>query len=501
MDQKAVEERYKKARRVLANLVLAKADQPCDGDATLPIALGERTPNASVVRRARERRQEGAGEANVTLCPHGDHLDSSSQPGTRIAERKLDKRQSDFPEPAPEPLHHRLGEQAILRSEVVADRREVRIGSIRDVTSGDICRRVLSQTLERAIDQRFAVASLRAHDRKAREFPPFVLTSNLNICIDTFMMPSNSHRPRAEFWAPRYVLGRSVRQMIAGLDPDEHDAEITHLSTEVLTPPMMAHIGYANAAARTVAVPHVARTVFREGTGDQIVHPWKRDADTLTFFGELIRRGHRSAEGMAACERIQQIHRAVGGIRNKDKIYTLSLMASSPRDLAMTMGRPIHSDVENRAQHNFWLGVGRAMQVRDVPETPEELQAWTDEYETKHFEPSPEAHEVGEAHIRAIEHWFPGPSKWLARRIFIGSLDVRVAECLGYEPTKKPFAMLMRTGWLSFATATPILPMRLDSSWVKSFSRVGAKPDLERIGYGTYADAQYGDARDSQLGK
>jgi hypothetical protein len=313
------------------------------------------------------------------------------------------------------------------------------------------------------------------------------------MCIDTFMMPSNSRRPRPEFWAPRYVLGRSVRQMIAGLDPDEHDAEITHLSTEVLTPPMMAHIGYANAAARTVAVPHVARTVFREGTGDQIVHPWERDADTLTFFGELIRRGHRSAEGMAACERIQRIHRAVGGIRNEDKIYTLALMASSPRDLAVAMGRPIHSDAESRAQHNFWLGVGRAMRVRDVPETREELQAWTDEYETKHFEPSSEAHEVGEAHIRAIEHWFPGPSKWLARSIFIGSLDARVAECLGYEPTKKPFAMLMQAGWLSFATTTPLLPMRLDSSWVKSFSRVGAKPDLERIGYGTYADTHSAD--------
>jgi hypothetical protein len=277
--------------------------------------------------------------------------------------------------------------------------------------------------------------------------------------------------------------------MIAKLDPDEHDAEITHLSSEVLTPPIMTHIGYAISAAHTVAAPHVARRIYREGGGDQIVRPWERDADTLTFFGELIRRGHRSAEGVATCERIQQIHQAVGGIRNEDKIYTLSLMANSPRDLAVAMGRPIHSDVENRAQHNFWLGVGHAMRVRNLPETPEELRAWTDEYETKRFEPSREAHEVGEAHIRAIEHWFPGPFKWLARSIFIGSIDTRVAQCLGYEPAKKPFTALMRAGWLSFAGATPLLPVRLDSSWVKSFSRIGPNPDLERIGYGTYTGA------------
>lgn len=249
----------------------------------------------------------------------------------------------------------------------------------------------------------------------------------------------------------------------------------------------MTHIGYVSAAARTVAVPRVARTVYREGTGDQIVRPWVRDADTLTFFGELIRRGHSSPEGTAACERIQQIHRAVGGIRNEDKIYTLALMAYSPQRLARAMGRPIHSDVENRAQYNFWLGVGRAMRVRDVPETPEELKAWTHDYETRLFEPSPEAHDVAEAHIRAIEHWFPGPSKWLARAILIGTMDARVAQCLGYEPTKKPFGTLMRAGWFSFATTTLLRPVRLDSSWVKSFSRVGPKPDLESIGYGSYA--------------
>lgn len=192
-------------------------------------------------------------------------------------------------------------------------------------------------------------------------------------------MRSRADWPRAEFWAPRHKLGRGVRRMIAELDPEDNDAEITHLSLEVLTPPIMTHIGYASAAARTVAVPHVARQIFREGTGDQIMHPWQRDADTLTFFGELIRRGHRSPEGVAACERIQQIHRAVGGVRNEDQIYTLSVMISYAEHLALTMGRSLYGDVENRARCSFWLGVGRAMRVRNVPETKAELQAWTEE--------------------------------------------------------------------------------------------------------------------------
>jgi hypothetical protein len=273
--------------------------------------------------------------------------------------------------------------------------------------------------------------------------------------------------------------------MIADLDPEDNDAEITHLSQEVLTPPIMTHIGYVSSAARTVAVPRVARRIFRAGKGDQIVDPWQRDADTLTFFGELMRRGHRSVEGAAACERIQQIHRAVGAIRNEDQIYTLSLMISFGEHLADTMGHSFYSDTENRARLSFWLGIGRAMRVRDVPETEAELQAWAAEYEARSFEPSPEAHAIGEAHIRGLEHWFPGPSKWLARRIFISTLDKRVAECLGYEPTDESTSTLMRSGWASFAAATSLRPVRLDSSWVKSFSRIGPEPDLDRIGHGT----------------
>jgi hypothetical protein len=299
-------------------------------------------------------------------------------------------------------------------------------------------------------------------------------------------MMSRPDWPQAEFWAPRRKLGRGVRQMIAELDPEDNDAEITHLSLEVLTPPIMGHIGYASAAARTVAVPHVAKQIFREGTGDQIVRPRQRDADTLTFFGELMRRGHRSAEGVAACERIQRIHRAVGGVRNEDQIYTLSVMISFAEHLALAMGGSPYSDVENHARRSFWLGVGRAMCVRNVPDTQAELQAWTEEYEARHFQPSPEAHAVGDAHIRAIEHWFPGPSKRLARSIFLSTLDERVAECLGYKPTDKPLATLMRSAWSSFSVVTPIRPVRLDSSWVKSFSRLGPDPDLDRIGYCTY---------------
>lgn len=281
------------------------------------------------------------------------------------------------------------------------------------------------------------------------------------------------------------MLGRDVRRLIAELDPDANDAEITHLSLEVLTPPIVAHIGYASAGAHLVAVPRVAERILRGGKGDQVLHPRQRDADTLTFFGELIRRGHRSPEGLAACERIQRIHRSVKGVLNEDQVYTLATLIFGGERFAEAMGRSVYTEAENLARLSFWSGIGRGMRLRGVPESRAELLAWMEEYERNHFEPSPVNHPAAEAHIRGIEGYFPGPAKPLARAMVVATMDERVRQCLGYEPVSKSFAASLRGAWRGFTAATPLRPVRLDSSWVKSFSRVGLEPDLERIGYGT----------------
>lgn len=272
--------------------------------------------------------------------------------------------------------------------------------------------------------------------------------------------------------------------MIAKLDPRREDAEITHLSLEVLMPPLLTHIGYASAGARTVAVPRVADRILRDGRGDQVRRPRQRDADTLTFFGELIRRGHRSAAGRAACERIQGIHRSVKGVLNEDQIYTLCTLIFQSEHLAAAMGRPSYTDVENEARLNFWLGVAGGMQLREVPETRSELLSWMKDYERRYFEPSSQGRKAADAHIRGIEGWFPGPIKPLAQSVVVATMDDDLRECLGYRPAAPALVTTMRAGWRGLSLLTPLRPVRLDSSWVKSFSRVGPQPDLDSLGCG-----------------
>jgi len=283
------------------------------------------------------------------------------------------------------------------------------------------------------------------------------------------------------------MLGRDVQKMIAQLDPHREDAEITHLSLEVLIPPAFAHIGYASAGARLVAVPRVADRVLRGGMGDQVVRPRKRDYDTLTFFSELMRRGHRSAAGIEVCDRIQSIHRSIKGVLNEDQIYTICALIFQSERFAIAMGHPFYSEIENEARLSFWLGVARGMRLRDVPETRRDLLVWMEDYERKYFEPSPECREAANAHIRGIEGWFPGPLRPLARNSVVATMDDHVRDCFGYDPVAPSLLAAMRVSWRSLAATTAIRPVRLDSTWAKSFSRVGPEPDLERIGHGTYA--------------
>ncbi len=62
--------------------------------------------------------------------------------------------------------------------------------------------------------------------------------------------------PLQQCWEARKVTGTEVMRMIDELDPVEHATEITHLSMEVLVPPIFAYLGYAAGFARTLEIRH-----------------------------------------------------------------------------------------------------------------------------------------------------------------------------------------------------------------------------------------------------
>jgi hypothetical protein len=135
---------------------------------------------------------------------------------------------------------------------------------------------------------------------------------------------SAAHGRRA--YGDQRMNAKTIRAQLESLDPCADDNTITHLSAEVLTPLVAAHIGYVASGARTCAVPRVAHKILHIG--------------------------------------------------NDDQLYTLSVLIFGPQQLAAAYGTHVHSDTENAAAFSFWRGVGEHMGLRDIPKQPAAYQKW-----------------------------------------------------------------------------------------------------------------------------
>jgi hypothetical protein len=242
-----------------------------------------------------------------------------------------------------------------------------------------------------------------------------------------------------------------------------------------LASPLVAHIGYVAGAARTVAVPRVAERIMRDGRGKQVLQPVRRDRDTLGYLSALIRAGHRSHEGVALAYRLNAIHEAIGGVTNEDQVYTLAGLITSPELLARRMGHQVHSTRENHARWHFWMGVGRNMKLRDLPESRRELDEWIDVYERAHFEPSEIGRAAADAHIDGLANHFPNQLMALARPMIVAGLGDRARRCFGYKAPPRGLSATLRTLWRVTSAATPLRMTMLSRTWADEF---GSSPTV-----------------------
>ncbi|KAJ6589006.1 hypothetical protein B0H19DRAFT_1102450 [Mycena capillaripes] len=83
-------------------------------------------------------------------------------------------------------------------------------------------------------------------------------------------------------------------------------------------------------------------------------------------------------------------------ISNEDYLYTLGLFAFEPATWIARYGwRPL-SPLERYASFVYWAEVGRKMNIKNIPSTAEEFQAWLLAYEEEHMVPAQSSHDVAE---------------------------------------------------------------------------------------------------------
>jgi hypothetical protein len=101
--------------------------------------------------------------------------------------------------------------------------------------------------------------------------------------------------------------GYAIRRRIAALDPVDDNEEAARLTFEVLYgDPIAVHAAYLVGFSRQVAVPGIARVIYRGGGGENLRDVARRTDDTLTLFGAFFHWGHSSPRGRAAIARMEQ---------------------------------------------------------------------------------------------------------------------------------------------------------------------------------------------------
>jgi hypothetical protein len=248
--------------------------------------------------------------------------------------------------------------------------------------------------------------------------------------------------------------------------------------------PLIAAALYTIGFCRQMAVPSIARVIYREGGGDVLRETRARNDLSLNFFGRFLRSGHSSEAGHAAIAELNAIH-ARFPIEDHESLYTLSgLVFEGPR-LTNRLGVRILDEEAYRANYRFWAGVAQHMD-RILPVPPyEEFWRWTLEYERDHYAYSEGGRAVVDALLDDFDARLPAPFRPLGHQLMLGAMDERLRSTHQLPLPRVGTHSMLVFGGRAWWRLMSILPDPPDRSWADHFSapqRRAALTSLEAAG-------------------
>jgi hypothetical protein len=266
--------------------------------------------------------------------------------------------------------------------------------------------------------------------------------------------------------------GYAIRRRLAALDPVADHEEVARLTFEVLYgDPIAVHAAYLIGFARQVAVPGIARVVYRGGGGENLRDVARRTDDTLALFGAFFRHGHSSPEGRAAIARMEEIHSHFA-ITDEQKLYTLATLIFEAERIGSHLGFAAFTAGQREASWRFWREVGEQMPLTGLPASGEDLRRWMLAYEQENWAYSDGGRRVVECFFEDwTTRWFPRRARRLGRKILLALMEDDLRAALHLETPDRRVERAIRLGSRAYLPLTAIRPIRTDRSWLDYFGR------------------------------
>jgi hypothetical protein len=219
---------------------------------------------------------------------------------------------------------------------------------------------------------------------------------------------------------------------------------------------------------RTYAVPSIGRLL--DETGEFTERVQKRYDDTGILLEEVQKNGFGDPRGRAAVRRINQMH-ALYDISNEDLRYVLSTFVVVPKRWLDDYGFRSLTPHEVTATTNYYLQLGRHMNIVDLPADFAGFERLLDDYEAAHFAFDEGGRRVADSTLDLMttfppSSWLPA---WLAKRFAFALMDEPLLRAFRYSGVSRVERVLFRGGLKLRGRVLRLFPARREPKWVSQF--------------------------------
>ena len=181
---------------------------------------------------------------------------------------------------------------------------------------------------------------------------------------------------------------------------------------------------------RTFAVPAIAELL--DSTKEFTERAQKRYDDTDLLLSTIVEEGYDSEPGKAAIRRMNRLHGRFE-IANEDFLYVLSTFVLEPIRWNARFGWRRLVEAERVATFETWRQIGRRMNIREIPETLEELDRFNVDFERRNFRFTEAGGRVARATRAMFLDWFPRLPRRIGERAVAAVLDDPLLDAVGFE--------------------------------------------------------------------
>jgi ER-bound oxygenase mpaB/B'/Rubber oxygenase, catalytic domain len=224
----------------------------------------------------------------------------------------------------------------------------------------------------------------------------------------------------------------------------------------------------------------------------------RRAVDTAVILSEFLVGSMDSDRGLTALAKLNWIHGQYGSkITNPEMIHTLAMFVLEPVRWTENYGWRGMTRLEKVAYFVYWKEIGSRMGMTDIPETYDELEIWTEEYEKSEMVYAPSNKACADASLELFLRDIPVFFKGFARNVALSLLEPKVRKAIGSQDPPQ---------WISNAVAGALYAQKmivrhLMLPRLHSLDPLGQKDELSGRYYRPSSDFEPWYVKETRLGR